>query len=84
MRLPRDLPGREFARRLKRHFGYELSRQRDSHLRLTTSRHGEHHVTIPDHNALRLGTLNSVVTDVAQHFSMTRDEVAERLFSDSN
>jgi hypothetical protein len=28
-------------------------------MRLTTQQRGEHHVTIPDHDSLRLGTLSA-------------------------
>lgn len=45
MRLPRDLSGRELAKAL-RAFGYESTRQSGSHMRLTTSQMGEHHVTV--------------------------------------
>ncbi|MBM3580497.1 MAG: type II toxin-antitoxin system HicA family toxin [Alphaproteobacteria bacterium] len=53
MRLPRDLSGDTLARSL-RQFGYETTRQTGSHLRLTTHRGGEHHITIPRHAALRV------------------------------
>jgi predicted RNA binding protein YcfA (HicA-like mRNA interferase family) len=79
MRLPRDVGGEELAGLLKR-FGYGISRQVGSHMRLTTQQGGEHHVTIPRHNPLRIGTLNSVLKDVAEHLGMTRDELAESLF----
>ena len=79
MRLPRDLSGRDLARHLK-HFGYEVSRETGSHIRLTTMQHGEHHITIPDHNALRVGTLASVLTEVAGHFNLDRSTLTERLF----
>ena len=35
MRLPRDLSGQELARALRR-LGYEVTRQRGSHIRVTT------------------------------------------------
>ena len=79
MRLPRDISGHDLARRLAT-FGYRPTRQSGSHQRLTTEQGGEHHVTIPLHDALRTGTLASVLSDVATHLGMTRDEVAERLF----
>jgi hypothetical protein len=44
-------------------------------MRLTTQLHGEHHVTIPRHNQLRVGTVAAVVAEVARHHGMTRDEV---------
>lgn len=79
MRLPRDLSGTDVAHAL-RVFGYAATRQRGSHQRLTTSVNGEHHVTIPMHSELRLGTLASILDDVAAHFGLTRDEVLSRLF----
>ena len=79
MKLPRDLSGQDLARAL-RVFGYQVSRQTGSHMRLTTREHGEHHITIPAHAALRVGTLSSILGDVAAHFETTRDEVAGKLF----
>jgi hypothetical protein len=40
-------------------------------MRLTTTEHGEHHVTVPAHGALRVGTLAGVLGDVAEHFELT-------------
>ena len=79
MRLPRDLSGDELARALGR-FGYEISRQTGSHLRLTTHREGEHHVTVPRHAGLRIGTLAGILGDVARHLGLSREELAARLF----
>jgi predicted RNA binding protein YcfA (HicA-like mRNA interferase family) len=79
MRLPRDLSGRDLAKALSR-LGYTISRQTGSHIRLTTHRKGEHHVTIPDHASMRVGTLGAVIGDVARHHGVTRDEVARMLF----
>lgn len=61
MKIPRDVSGRDLARRLRR-FGYEIRRQTGSHMRLTSSFRGvEHRLTIPDHDDLRVGTLRSVL-----------------------
>jgi len=79
MRLPRDLSGADLAQALKT-FGYRTTRQTGSHLRLTTSEHGEHHLTIPNHNPLRIGTLSGILADVAAHFELNREELADRLF----
>lgn len=79
MRLPRDVSGDELARRLGR-FGYAVTRQSGSHMRLTTSRPREHHITIPRHNPLSLGTLRAVLDDVAAHLEITRDALLARLF----
>jgi hypothetical protein len=39
----------------------------------------EHHVTVPRHPALRLGTLAGILKDVADHLGMDRDMLIERL-----
>jgi predicted RNA binding protein YcfA (HicA-like mRNA interferase family) len=79
VKLPRDLSGPELARALET-FGYQVTRQTGSHMRLTTNERGEHHVTVPAHSALRVGTLSGILGDVAVHFELTRAEVLERLF----
>jgi len=60
--------------------GYRVARQTESHLRLTTLERGEHHITIPKHKPIRVGTLAAILGDVAEHFELTRDELVERLF----
>ena len=79
MRLPRDLSGEDLTKALER-LGYEVTRQAGSHLRLTTQDLGEHHLTIPRHRSLRVGTLSAILGDVSQHFGMSREDLLERLF----
>jgi predicted RNA binding protein YcfA (HicA-like mRNA interferase family) len=78
MRLPRDLSGDALATLLQR-YGYEITRQTGSHMRLTTHTEGEHHVTIPRHESLRVGTLNAILRDVAQHLALDRDTLLKSL-----
>lgn len=79
MRLPRDLSGSDLAQALRK-LGYSMTRQTGSHLRLTTYEHGEHHLTIPQHTPLRIGTLSAILADVAMHFKISREQLLERLF----
>jgi predicted RNA binding protein YcfA (HicA-like mRNA interferase family) len=72
VRLPRDLSGEDLSTRLAA-LGYRITRQTGSHLRLTTDRDGEHHLTIPRHTALRVGTLSAIISDVAHHHRLDRD-----------
>ena len=60
--------------------GYQVTRQTGSHMRLTTQQGGEHHVTIPAHDVLKVGTLNAILREVAEHFGLARDGLLERLF----
>jgi len=78
VRLPRDVSGQQLADAL-RVLGYMVTRQRGDHLRLTTQREGEHHVSIPLHDALRIGTLANILSDVGDHFSLSRDALLQRL-----
>lgn len=79
MRLPRDLAGADLAKAL-RVLGYEITRQTGSHMRLTTLQNGEHHLTIPNHSSLRIGTLSAILMEVAVHFNLTRDQLCEKIF----
>jgi predicted RNA binding protein YcfA (HicA-like mRNA interferase family) len=74
MRIPRDLTGKDLIKALGR-LGYEVTRQSGSHIRLTTPRNGTHHITIPDHRPIKVGTLAGILGDIAAHHQMTRDEL---------
>ncbi len=79
MRIPRDLTGDELAKLLHK-LGYIQTRQVGSHLRLTTQAYGTHHITIPRHDPLKVGTLSGILHDVAVHFGKTREELLLELF----
>ncbi|MEI6089494.1 MAG: type II toxin-antitoxin system HicA family toxin [bacterium] len=79
MRIPRDITGYELLKLLNI-FGYEITRQTGSHIRLTTSLKGEHHITIPNHNPLKIGTLSAILNDIAVHFEITKEEAIRILF----
>lgn len=78
MKLPRDLSGDELVQALSR-LGYSALRQTGSHVRLVTREHGEHYVTVPRHSPLRIGTLAGIVSDVAIHFGVSREELLRRM-----
>jgi predicted RNA binding protein YcfA (HicA-like mRNA interferase family) len=80
MRLPRDLTGPDLVKALEQ-LGYVVTRQTGSHIRLTTTDNGEHHLTVPAHDPIKLGTLNSILRDVAAHFGLEREELLKKLFS---
>ncbi len=79
MKLPRDLSGQDLVNALVR-LEYEVSRQTGSHIRLTTQRNGEHHITVPAHDPIKIGTLNAILRDVANHADLSREELLELLF----
>ena len=79
MRLPRDLSGVDLAKALGR-LGYRVVRQTGSHIRLTLVESGQHHITIPAHDPLKIGTLAAILGDVAARLKIERDDLLERLF----
>lgn len=79
MRIPRDLSGADLIKRLGQ-LGYAVTRQTGSHIRLTSRSRGEHHITVPNHDPLRIGTLAAILDGVAAHHGLTRDELLQRLF----
>ncbi len=79
MKLPRDCSADALARAL-RTLGYVQTRQTGSHIRLTTQTGGEHHITIPAHDPLKIGTLSAVLREVAAHHGLSRQQLLERLF----
>ena len=74
MRLPRDLTGAQLVRALAK-LGYQATRQTGSHVRLTCPLPAQHHITVPLHDPLRIGTLAAMLADVAQAHGLTRDEL---------
>ena len=80
MKLPRDLSGAEFARLLRR-YGYQEIRQSGSHIRLrSTSKGAEHHVTIPAHNPLKVGTLSGILLEIATYLEISKGTLGPELF----
>jgi hypothetical protein len=51
-------------------------------MRLSTQQSGEHHITIPDHDPLRVGTLAGILGDLSLHFGLPKEAVLRRLFGD--
>jgi predicted RNA binding protein YcfA (HicA-like mRNA interferase family) len=79
MKVPRDISGNDLLKLLKV-YGYEPTRQAGSHIRLTTQQMGEHHITIPNHSPLKVGTLSAIVSDVASHLGQSKEQVMQKLF----
>lgn len=80
MRIPRDISGYDLIKYLKP-YGYTISRQTGSHIRLSTEQNGQHHITVPNHDPLKVGTLSSIIADIAAHFGKTKEEMLREFFS---
>lgn len=80
MKLPRDVGGKDLIKLLAK-FEYEVVRQTGSHVRLKSETMGKvHFITIPLHKRLKLGTLNNILSDIAEYLEMDKKELMEKLF----
>ena len=78
MKTPRDLSGAELAKALRK-LGYTVTRQSGLHLRITTQEGGEHHEVIPNHSPIKIGTLKSILRNVAFHQRISVPELIRLL-----
>lgn len=62
-------------------FGYSMTRQTGSHIRLTSSlKKTKHHITIPSQKSLKIGTLNNIINDIAEYLEIDKEELVLQLF----
>ena len=78
-RIPRDLSAKQLIKLLAK-FGYKITRQTGSHIRLTTKQNGSHHITIPDHSPIKIGTLSNILRNIANHLQLSKEQLIEDLF----
>ena len=57
---------------------YEVSRQKGSHIRLS-KKDGSHHITVPNHDPIKIGTLNSILNDLSKHLNIEKENLFEKL-----
>lgn len=80
MKLPRNLSGRALITAMETAFGYKKVHQEGSHVVIETASPRRHRIAVPDHRALRVGTLNAILRAVARAQGLAKEEVARRLF----
>ena len=78
MKLPRDIDGPRLIKALAV-LGYQTTRQKGSHIRITTQRESENHEVIPFHHPIKTGTLSSILKRIAAHHGLTVDELLKLL-----
>ena len=76
MKIPKNLTGKDLVTALKQ-LGYTQTRQRGSHIRLTTKLNGQHHITIPNHQPLKPGTLSAIIKDIAFHHKIEKEIILD-------
>lgn len=78
--MPKPLPTNLFAPTLVKalsKIGYMSISQRGSHIKL--KKDGKRPITIPNHKPVRLGTLRSILTQVAAYEECSLDELLGKL-----
>jgi predicted RNA binding protein YcfA (HicA-like mRNA interferase family) len=79
MKLPRDIGEIELARKLEK-YEYQITRQTGSHIRLSSAFKGtKHHVTIPRHGPIKIGTLDSILKSVALYLEKEKSSIIEEI-----
>ena len=79
-KIPRDLSGDELSRLLRK-YDYKVVRQTGSHIRLISAyKETEHKITIPNHNPIKIGTLNNILNDIAEHLKISKQNLISELF----
>lgn len=79
MKLPRDLNGRTLVKAFCRDWGYRVVNQVGSHIILQTDSPSHQRISVPDHNPIRIGTLNSILRQVAAHKGVPREDLLRSL-----
>ncbi len=75
MKLPRDLSGGVLIKHLCRKWDYRVVHQVGSHVILQTDMPAHQRLPIPEHDALRVGTLNSILRLVANHKAVSKEDI---------
>ncbi len=78
MKLPRDVNGQQLVKALQV-LGYAVTRQKGSHIRITTTQNGEHHEVVPAHSPIKTGTLACILKGIAAHHGLTVAELFTKI-----
>jgi predicted RNA binding protein YcfA (HicA-like mRNA interferase family) len=75
MKLPRDLSGEELVKHLLQHWDYVKIHQVGSHVILQTLHPTPHRIAVPEHQHLRIGTLNAILSSIAAHKNVSKEVI---------
>jgi len=75
MKIPRDTSSDNLIQLLKK-YDYKITHQTGSHIKLTSNiKNVEHHITIPKHKDLKIGTLNNILKDTSKYQEIDKDNL---------
>ena len=79
MKIPRNLKGSDLVATLCRSWDYHIVHQQGSHIILETETPYHQRISIPNHNPLRVGTLNGILRAVARHKEVAKQDILDTL-----
>ena len=79
MKLPRNISGDQLADHLSRHWEYVRITQVGSHIMLRTETPSRSKQVIPAHTPMRIGTFSKILSQVAEHKHVSREEILRNL-----
>lgn len=80
VKIPRDISARRLCGILEK-FDYSVVRQTGSHIRLRSEyKRSAHFITIPEHDPIKIGTLNKILNEVAGYLEISKEELLRDLF----
>lgn len=79
MKIPRNLKGSYLVGILCKLWDYQVIHQQGSHIILETETPSHQRISIPNHNPLRVGTLNGILRAVARHKEVTKQDILDTL-----
>jgi predicted RNA binding protein YcfA (HicA-like mRNA interferase family) len=81
MKLSRNESGDSLILKLSK-VGYVVTRQKGSHIRLTKSdTTNVHHITLPNHDPIKVGTLSRILNEVASNLNISKEELIKKLLT---
>jgi predicted RNA binding protein YcfA (HicA-like mRNA interferase family) len=78
VKTPRDVSASDLIKAL-RVLDYTVTRQKGSHIRITTNRDGQNHEVIPNHSPIKVGTLQGILKRIAAHHELSVDQLVTLL-----
>ncbi len=79
-KIPRDISAKKLIKALNK-FGYKITRQVGSHVRLSSDIKGSsHNITIPLHKEIKIGTINNILNDLSEYLKIDKQELIKKLF----
>jgi predicted RNA binding protein YcfA (HicA-like mRNA interferase family) len=79
MKLPRNISGDQLADHICQRWEYTRINQVGSHIMLRTETPSRSRQVIPAHTPMRIGTFSKILSQIAEHKQVTREDILRDL-----